>query len=147
MGGLILDFVCYIGLILALYLATRVRKAELVSIKVLSQTIPGRIKLIKSSVNSRVGLLNTPHLEVGDGVLLLGAKSVHTKGMSFPIDLIFLDERLRILEFKPSVMPEVKKVSGPSGTKSTLELGPGSIEKFYSNIANYSQLSLEVIGE
>lgn len=75
----------------------------------------------------------------------MGAKSIHTMGMNFPIDLVFLDERMRILAFESQVMPGCKKKKGPSGTKSILELGEGSILAHYKDIPIYAKLESEVV--
>jgi uncharacterized protein len=41
----------------------------------------------------------------GPGLLLPRSRSVHTFGMRFPLDLIFLDERQRVLEVRRDVPP------------------------------------------
>ncbi len=44
-----------------------------------------------------VGLLNRSGLEPGEGLLLRGEQAIHTVGMRFPIDVVYLDRSARIL--------------------------------------------------
>jgi hypothetical protein len=136
--GLYFDLFCYLGLLIILVVMTRVRGGEKVLLKVNDVTLPGTFIFLKPGLCSRVGLLNTPVLPAGSGILLGGAKSVHTRGMAYPIDLIFLDENNRILHKQSNVQPGQKKISGPQGTRSILELGSGSIDTFLSQTLAYS---------
>lgn len=52
-----------------------------------------------------VGLLNRPYLLMGEGLLLTGTNAVHTWGMRFTIDCLFLDRQLRIVRAVPSLKP------------------------------------------
>ena len=79
-----------------------------------------------------MGLLNTPHLSNGDGLYLAGAKSIHTVGMHVSIDVLFMDDAGRILQAAENIMPGEKRVKGPRGTRSTLELAAGTF-KAYAN--------------
>jgi len=51
------------------------------------------------------GLLGHAPLESGQGLLLRGEKAIHTVGMSFPIDVLFLDRSGRIVRLMPDLAP------------------------------------------
>jgi uncharacterized membrane protein (UPF0127 family) len=51
------------------------------------------------------GLLFTKHLEKGRGLLLKNCASVHTIGMNYGIDLIFLDSRLNVVRIVKQLRP------------------------------------------
>jgi uncharacterized membrane protein (UPF0127 family) len=53
------------------------------------------------------GLLGRPRLQAGEGLLIDPCPSVHTIGMGYPLDLVFLD---------------------PENARATLELAPGSLK-------------------
>ena len=136
------DFIAYAVLLGMFILATRVRPLERITLRFGDEQLTGVVLMCPYHLSSRVGLLNTPRLAVGDGLFLCGVKSVHTKGMHFPIDLVFLDEAMRILEMKFSVEPGAPKISGPKGTRSTLELGQGTLALLSENISNYSKVQI-----
>lgn len=72
------------------------------------------------------GLLAHRELPAGEGLLLTPASSIHTAFMRFPIDVVFLDADLRIIELTPEVPPW--RVAGARGTKAVLELAAGQID-------------------
>jgi len=80
---------------------------------------------VSSWLNTRIGLLNHPGLAEGAGLLLRGVKSVHTQGMLFPIDVVFLDKELNVLAVEPDVEPGQKRLKGPKGTAAVLEVNAG----------------------
>jgi len=53
----------------------------------------------------RRGLLDRSRLEPGEGMLLEPCRSVHTVGMKFPIDIVFLDRERRVVGIKAAVKP------------------------------------------
>jgi hypothetical protein len=50
-----------------------------------------------------LGLALLRRERAGDGLLIPRCSSVHTFGMRFPLDLIFLDERRRVIEIRREV--------------------------------------------
>ena len=56
----------------------------------------------------------------GAGLLIPSCRSVHTFGMRFPIDLVFLDHRRRPLSILPAVGPN--RVVRERGADAVLEL-------------------------
>ncbi len=53
-----------------------------------------------------IGLLGQRRLERGDGLLLCGEQAIHTIGMRFPIDVLYLDRTARVLRAFHSLPPQ-----------------------------------------
>lgn len=122
---------------LALTLATMAirhdgNERRLKALAIGGRPVPGsRIIAAKSWLNVRTGLLNHAGLAPGAGLWLEGASSVHTRGMLFPIDVVFLDAQGRVLGVKSGVAPGVKRLTGPNGTKRILELAAGAAAEHF----------------
>ncbi len=52
-----------------------------------------------------VGLLNRRTFVPGEGLLLDRCYGIHTVGMRFPIDVLFLDKELRVMRAVPALPP------------------------------------------
>jgi hypothetical protein len=52
-----------------------------------------------------VGLLNRRTFAPGEGLLLDRCYGIHTVGMRFPIDVLFLDKELRVMRAVPALPP------------------------------------------
>jgi uncharacterized membrane protein (UPF0127 family) len=52
-----------------------------------------------------IGLLNRKALAQGEGLLLDRCYGIHTFGMRFPIDVVFLDKELRVMRAVPALPP------------------------------------------
>lgn len=86
--------------------------------------------VIASSFFSRLrGLLFRRPLRGGEGLLLVPCRQVHTFFMGYPIDVIFLDPRGKILEIVTEL--DRGKISPlVPGSRSVLELFAGTAKKF-----------------
>jgi uncharacterized protein len=73
------------------------------------------------------GLLGRAGLPAGEGILLRPAGSVHTFFMRFPIDVVFLDAELRVLEIAHEVPPW--RVTASSGARAVLEISAGETRR------------------
>jgi len=71
------------------------------------------------------GLLRRRELDRGDGLLLTPGGSVHTLGMAFPIDVVFLDRRNVVLDTRSNIAPN-RACIAPGHTHCTLELWSGA---------------------
>lgn len=71
-----------------------------------------------------VGLLSHRSLAPTEGLLLIPGGSIHTFGMRFAIDVVFVDARLTVLKVAAGVQP-CHHVSAPRGTWGALELRAG----------------------
>jgi uncharacterized membrane protein (UPF0127 family) len=73
----------------------------------------------------RKGLLGRERLSPGEGLWILPCEAVHTFGMQFPIDLIYLDRNHRIKKIRSNVPPW--RLSACLTAHSVLELASGTI--------------------
>ena len=58
-----------------------------------------------SVLKRMVGLLNRKALAAGEGLLLDRCYGIHTIGMRFPIDVLFLDKELRVMRAVQALPP------------------------------------------
>ena len=81
------------------------------------------------------GLLGKKELPHGEGLWIKHCKSIHTFGMRFPIDVVFLDKEYLIVglakALKPNRIPHLY-----SSTSSVIELPAGTIDETRSCIGN-----------
>ncbi len=73
------------------------------------------------------GLLGRAELPAGEGLLLRPAGSIHTHFMRFPIDALFLDRELRVLDVRNAVRPW--RMARKRGARAVLELHAGEAER------------------
>lgn len=73
-----------------------------------------------------IGLIGRSTLGAREGLLLVPGGSIHTFGMRFPIDAVFLDRQLRVIELRPGI-PSWRVALAPAGTRLVLELRAGRI--------------------
>jgi hypothetical protein len=73
------------------------------------------------------GLLGRRSLGEGEGLWIVPCEAVHTFGMRFAIDLVFLDRRNVVRKVRSSVPPW--RLSGCLRARSVLELAAGTLEK------------------
>jgi len=71
-------------------------------------------------------MLGRSSLPVGEGLWLPGVASVHTFGVRFPLDLLFLDEGFICVGLMPRIPPGRLGAHGP-GASHTLELAAGTL--------------------
>lgn len=71
------------------------------------------------------GLLGRPPLAAGEGMLIERCGLVHTFGMKWPLDLVFLDRQGRILKQVAALPP--RRIAGCAGAVATLELAAGAL--------------------
>jgi len=83
--------------------------------------------LAKTRRAARKGLLGRRELPETHG-LLLSEGVVHMAGMRFPLDLVFLDRRYRVVKIAPHVRPGLR-LRGSFKARHTLELTAGTTEK------------------
>lgn len=71
-----------------------------------------------------VGLLNRSSLQAEEALLFVPGGSIHTFGMRFAIDVVFLSVRMKVLRIAVHV-PPWRVVIAPLGTRFVLELRAG----------------------
>jgi hypothetical protein len=70
------------------------------------------------------GLLGRDSLAPGEGMLFRPAGSIHMFFMRFPIDAVFCDRELRVLDVRRDLQPW--KTAGRKGAKIVIELAAGA---------------------
>jgi len=109
---------------------TRYRQAKPeLRLKILNLTrqaeLACRVEVADRGAKRRRGLLGRKKLSAGEGLWILPCEAVHTFGMQFPIDLIYLDHNKRVAKVRSSVRPW--RLSGCLHANSVLELASGTI--------------------
>jgi uncharacterized membrane protein (UPF0127 family) len=69
------------------------------------------------------GLMGSPGLPAGEGLLLHPAPAIHTAFMRFPIDALFLDRDMRVVEIVERMRPW--RMASQRHARSVLELAAG----------------------
>lgn len=90
-------------------------------------TVAERAGVADTSSSRRRGLLGTDALPQGEGLLIVPCRQVHTFGMRYPIDAVFLDDEYRVLRVVRSLRPHRL---GPLvwRARAVLELPAGTAE-------------------
>jgi uncharacterized membrane protein (UPF0127 family) len=80
-----------------------------------------------TSEKRRTGLLKHESLPPGSGLWIVPCEAVHTFGMKFPIDVIYLDKRRTVVKIRPNMKPW--RISGCLRAHSVLELPAGTAQR------------------
>ncbi|HWO42816.1 MAG TPA: DUF192 domain-containing protein [Candidatus Eisenbacteria bacterium] len=109
------------------WLATKVRKAD-------------------NFVTRLIGLLKRKHLGPEEALWLMPSKGIHTIGMKFPIDVVFLSKSNQVLGIISGLLPY--RVSGVHlRGHSVLELPSGTIKKSRTEVGDQLEISLAETSE
>lgn len=104
------------------WLATKVRKAD-------------------NFLTRLVGLLKRKHLGPEEALWLMPSKGIHTIGMKFPIDVVFLSRKNLVQALISGMAPY--RISGVHLTSySVLELPNGTIKKSHTEVGDQLEISL-----
>ncbi len=76
-----------------------------------------------------LGLLRRSSIEADEGLWLNRCFGIHTIGMRFAIDVVFLDDALRIVSIRRNVRPGALAVAQANATH-VVELRAGTCEDF-----------------
>lgn len=114
---------------------------QIVELRIRRSDVPERIAEIQVTVANSfwgrlVGLLAHKRLEVDSGFLLVPCASIHTFGMRFPIDVIFLDRAGKVLGWADNVAPNRLRFA-PGRTKQVLEIAQGNRIRTGINLDDY----------
>ncbi|MEL7563584.1 MAG: DUF192 domain-containing protein [Dehalobacterium sp.] len=90
------------------------------------EIIGNRIKYAGTFLLRLKGLLFCKSLSPGEGLLLYPCSSVHSMGMRIPIDVVFLDQDLHVLNTVSDMKPGL--TARQKGASYTLELKAGTIK-------------------
>lgn len=89
-------------------------------------TLSSRAQLAHSFWSRLLGLLFRPPLRSGEALVIEPCASIHTLGMRYPIDVVFLDRRGKVLGLCEGLRPN-RLYAGARGARQTIELPLGAI--------------------
>lgn len=104
--------------------------------------IARQVRMACSFTSRCVGLLGRGSLDEQEGLLLSPGAGIHTLGMRFPIDVVFLSRQMRILGLAVNVAPWCFRAA-PPGTGRVLELAAGRIEAIGLKLNTYVLVSFD----
>jgi uncharacterized membrane protein (UPF0127 family) len=84
-----------------------------------------RVEIADHGATRRKGLLGRNGLPAGEGLWIIPCESVHTFGMRFSIDLVYLDRNKKVKKVRSGVPPW--RLSACLSAHSVLELASGTI--------------------
>ena len=73
------------------------------------------------------GLLGSPPLKPGQALLIEPCNAIHTFGMAYPLDIVFVDSKGEVLKLFRR-LPQLRMVKA-FGARMTIELAPGEIDR------------------
>lgn len=80
------------------------------------------------------GLLGRPHLQVNQGLVITPCSSIHTFGMQYDLDIVFVDSADRIVKLISHLGK--RRLAMSLRSKWTLELRAGEIQRLNLMIAD-----------
>jgi uncharacterized membrane protein (UPF0127 family) len=89
--------------------------------------IANNVKVADKFFSRFIGLINRSSIEENEGLWLVPCSSIHSIGMRFDFDAVFLDKSDKII-FLIKNMPPFKVAPLVSNTYSVLELPSGTID-------------------
>ncbi len=95
---------------------------------------------LEVSADPRIGLLGRAGLVPGAGLLLANTRAIHTQGLTFPIDVLFLGERGTVLAIYTDVQPGMLLVIDRAG-RHAIELPAGSTARAHVQPGEQLRLS------
>jgi uncharacterized membrane protein (UPF0127 family) len=107
------------------------------------RVLADRAEIADTSAKSRTGLLKHTKLDPGEGLWIAPCEGVHTFGMKFAIDVLFLNKKKKILKIRPNMVR--RRMALSLLAHSVLELPAGTIEA--TGTAKGDQLEFEKYGD
>jgi uncharacterized membrane protein (UPF0127 family) len=99
-------------------------------------TLLGTRVMRAASFFSRLrGFIGRPEPMPGEGILLVGCNAIHTWWMSFALDVLFLDERGRVLDLVRSLPPR-RGMTRARGASYVLEVPVGTIDSSQTEVGD-----------
>lgn len=89
--------------------------------------IANTIDIAANSAKRRKGLLGCRELPPGHGLWIVPCEAIHTCGMKFPIDVVYLSRKKIVCKFRSEMMPW--RLSACLLAHSVLELPAGTIRR------------------
>lgn len=93
-----------------------------------SRVLVAKLQEADTYMSRLVGLLNRSSLEEQEGLLFRRCNSIHTFGMRFAIDCLFLDSKMQVKKIVSNVRPW--RIVGPVwGATAVVEFRSGVLQK------------------
>lgn len=83
------------------------------------------VEVADHGATRRKGLLGRARLPAGEGLWIVPCEAVHTFGMQFAIDLVYVDRNMRVKKVRSNVPPW--RLSACLSAHSVLELSSGTV--------------------
>lgn len=91
-----------------------------------------------TSLKRNIGLLKHKSLPQGEGLLITPCEGVHTIGMKFPIDVLFLNKKRKVVKIRGAMVPlrlalclrAHSVLELPAGTATETATTPGDTLEF-----------------
>jgi len=97
-----------------------------------------RAIIADTSAKRRTGLLNHDGLKPGEGLWLVPCEGVHTFGMKFPIDVLFLNRKKKVLKVRHEM--KRSRIAASLLAHSVLELPAGMAAKTKTQRGDFLEL-------
>jgi len=99
------------------------------------------VRLADTPRARRIGLLRHDKLNKGEGLWIYPTQAIHTFGMRFPIDVVFIDRRMRVRRIYQQLAP-FRLTSLVWSAQSVLELPSGALAGTQTTVGDELQFSL-----
>ena len=110
-----------------------------------STVLASCLEVACSGAKRNKGLLGRKQLSEGEGLWIIPCEAIHTIGMQFPIDLVYLDNKHRIKKLRSNVTPW--RFSACMTAHSVLELASGTICDTHTSIGDVLDFSASPLTE
>lgn len=87
----------------------------------------GAVEVADTSAKRRTGLLKHTSLPPGEGLWIAPCEGVHTWGMKFPIDVVFLSKKRQVIKIRKDM--DKRGIAFCLWAHSVLELPAGTLEQ------------------
>jgi len=103
-----------------------------------------RAQVASHGATRRKGLLGRKGLEPGEGLWILPCEAVHTFGMQFAIDLVYLDRKYKVKKVRSAV--PAWRLSACLSAYSVLELPAGTVRATQTRPGDQLEISPLTLG-
>jgi uncharacterized protein len=104
-------------------------------------TLGSDVRLADTPRARRTGLLERDKLNPGEGLWIYPTQAIHTFGMRFPIDVVFIDRKMRVKRIYHRLAP-YRLTSLVWSAQSVLEFPAGSLTGTQTAVGDELQISL-----
>lgn len=101
------------------------------------QIVVAQVWLADNILSRARGLLGRPMLQESQGLLIQPCNSIHTFGMRYSLDVVFMDSEGKVLKFYQS-LPSFR-LAATFGASAVLELAPGEVERIGLSVGDKLQ--------